>query len=196
MKAKQSNGTTQTTTKRAAPDTKNGTTVRMENGATPYVKSNANGHARNGATLKPASAATKEKKIPPPVVGKMATEVRLKFKPKPLSPKKLARLEKLKAYFDSLDEDTEIKEFEKLSGFEMHWLLCTRLAEEKNKKEQPVIVTTEIDRDLYEQLEEDAQTYGVANIGQYVYGLVKATYAKREEAMRIFAEAADLSRAS
>jgi hypothetical protein len=199
MKAKQSNSLTGTTKKIVATGTKNGIGAVSKNGGATYPKSHTVGYAKNGTTT---HTNTHKVKAPAPrkdktTKGKTTTEVPLSIRQfKPLSQKERTRLEKLKTYLDSLDEDTQISEFEKLPLFDMHWLMCQHLAEQKKNREQPVIVTTEIDQDLYAQLEEDAQTYGVANIGQYVYGLVKATYAKREEAMRIFAEAADLSRAS
>jgi hypothetical protein len=41
---------------------------------------------------------------------------------KPVSAKEQARRARIKAYFDSLDEDAKISEFEKLSLDDKHWL--------------------------------------------------------------------------
>ncbi|MEP7336342.1 MAG: hypothetical protein ABI977_01130 [Acidobacteriota bacterium] len=49
------------------------------------------------------------------------------------SDKKIARLKKLKEYFDTLDEETQICEFEKLSLEEMHYIAASSLAEEVRK---------------------------------------------------------------
>lgn len=88
----------------------------------------------NGVVARKQNGATRRaKKIAPPVKGKVATEVRLHLPPKRLSAKELARRAKLKAYFDSLDENTQISEFEKLSLDDMHWLLCTSIYENQQK---------------------------------------------------------------
>ena len=50
-----------------------------------------------------------------------------------VSDKELARLKKLKQHFDTLDEETQDSEFEKLSLGEMHFLLVTKIHEDQQK---------------------------------------------------------------
>jgi hypothetical protein len=50
-----------------------------------------------------------------------------------LSDKELARLKKLKEYFDTLDEEAQVREFEKLSLGEMHYIAVASLQEEVRK---------------------------------------------------------------
>ncbi len=50
-----------------------------------------------------------------------------------ISDRKLARLKKLKEYFDTLDEKTQEREFEKLSLEEMHYIAVSSLQEEIRK---------------------------------------------------------------
>ena len=64
----------------------------------------------------------------PPSQGKKAKESRLRAK-RP-SAKELARRAKIKAYFDTLDEDAQIREFEKLSIEDKHWLAWAYTYEE------------------------------------------------------------------
>lgn len=80
-------------------------------------------HAKNGAAALPS--------ISSPVNGKADKQKILKAER--FSAKELARFRKLKAYFDTLDEDTHIREFEKLSLEEMHYLACSYLAEDIEK---------------------------------------------------------------
>lgn len=73
-------------------------------------------------------AARRAENGPPPLKGKKGKEVRLRAK-RP-SAKELARRAKIKAYFDSLDEDAQIREFEKLSISDKHWLAWAYTYEE------------------------------------------------------------------
>lgn len=181
MKAKESNSRARSTETRAVTRNGNGAKVQAGNGVIAYQKDGAARHVKNGSLSKPVNAGSKKENAP------------LKFKPKPLGKKKLARLEKLKAYLDSLDEDAQIREFEKLPLFDMHWLMCRHLAEEKERRERPVSVTMEVTQELYDELAADAQWYGIASVEEYVSKLVKATYVKEAESMPIFDTVADWS---
>lgn len=96
---------------------------KQGNGAVPRKQNNGSAREQNGA-------ARGAKKVAPPVQGKVTTEVRLRMRPKRLSAKELARRAELKAYFDSLDEDAQIREFEKLSLDDKHWLAWAYTYEE------------------------------------------------------------------
>ena len=112
MKAKQSNQLT--------PSVK----VAAKNGVATLTKPRVVAHTKNGS----ASLAS----ISSPVKVKPVKQGKL-LRAQPMSAKKLARLAKLKAYFDTLDEDTHIREFEQLQRYEMHYLACVYLAEDLEK---------------------------------------------------------------
>ena len=50
-----------------------------------------------------------------------------------VSEEEMAHRKALKEYFDTLDEETQIREFEKLSLSDMHFLAVTKLQEDHRK---------------------------------------------------------------
>lgn len=102
---------------------KNGSKKKTQNGSLPRVKRVSK---KESAKLEAGTKPTKSAK-------KKGESNGLSWRDFRISDKKLARLKKLKEYFDTLDEDTQVREFEKLSLNEMHFLLMTKLHEDQQK---------------------------------------------------------------
>lgn len=126
MKAKQSNLLKGSAKTGVTLGIKNGSASTLKNATTLNGKTVA--HAKNGAT----GVASISSPVNGPVK-KKAAKPEKELRAQPMSAKKLARLAKLKAYFDTLDEDTHIREFETLKRDEMHYLACVYLAEDLEK---------------------------------------------------------------
>lgn len=97
--------------------------------------------AMDGTTLRAKKTVKKEKsqsgkEVDKPKAKKQkqnGNAERLSWRDFRFSDEELAHLKKVKKRFDSLDEETQEVEFEKLSLDEMHYLLVSKLQEDQRK---------------------------------------------------------------